>query len=171
MEIKKAKLGPQLHMGEKNPKDTKYEIKNEPGFPKPKNGVWTSTFDKDSGSSWMAWCRSAIPQWLQEKGNICEVKDDVKIAEIDSFEDLENMLDKYGIEKFGIKTIDFEKLAEDYDGLHLTEKGQWKTRLTEPSLYGWDAESTIFFRDVFKSCKPIDLKKWVDKYIEQCEYE
>ncbi len=37
-------------------------------------------------------------------------------------------------------------MARDYDGLHLTEKGQWDTHMGRTNLYGWDMESTLWFK-------------------------
>jgi hypothetical protein len=50
---------------------------------------------------------------------------------------------------------DFERIATLYDGIQLTERGQWKTRLTIPTLYGWDTESTLWFRWCFSECRQI----------------
>lgn len=41
--------------------------------------------------------------------------------------------------------LDYEKLAEVYDGMLLTEKGETTTRYSPISLYGWDCESIVLF--------------------------
>jgi hypothetical protein len=50
-----------------------------------------------------------------------------------------------------IKMFDFEKLAQDYDAMHLTKRGQIETRFSyDVNLWGgWDCESTVWFRWVF----------------------
>ena len=51
--------------------------------------------------------------------------------------------------------LDWEQIAREYDGVRMTNKRQWTTRMPRDikdmnlSLYGWDCESTLWFRDVF----------------------
>lgn len=48
-------------------------------------------------------------------------------------------------------SIDWVRVSQDYDAVHLTHAGQWATRMTSPlSLYGWDCESTVWFRPVLE---------------------
>ena len=50
---------------------------------------------------------------------------------------------------------DFEAMAKDYDVIKLTDEGQWKTRLTNPSLYGWDCECILIMNpDVVTNVVP-----------------
>jgi hypothetical protein len=57
-----------------------------------------------------------------------------------------------------LRGLDFERMrADGYDGVHLTEQGQWRTRLTELNLYGWDCESTIWLRWAFTSVEPVEV--------------
>jgi hypothetical protein len=58
-------------------------------------------------------------------------------------------LDRGKSEDYAFQPLDFERMAQDFDGMHLTDEGQWSTRLTQPSLYGWDCESTCWFRWMF----------------------
>jgi len=54
--------------------------------------------------------------------------------------------------------MDWEEIAKHYDGVMLTEAGQVHTRYSRPlSLYGWDCESTVWFRDVFEGVKKIEI--------------
>ena len=39
--------------------------------------------------------------------------------------------------------LDFEKIAENYDAIWLTEKGMQETRWSNPDLYGWDCETFL----------------------------
>lgn len=61
--------------------------------------------------------------------------------------------------------LDFERLAMNYDGLHLTHDGYMRTRSRRPgpALIGWECESTLWFRwvstewhDVQPSFKDVD---------------
>jgi len=42
--------------------------------------------------------------------------------------------------------------AAGWDAVHLTDRGQWKTRIpdTGPNLYGWDIESVLWLRHAYK---------------------
>jgi len=54
--------------------------------------------------------------------------------------------------------MDWERISKEYDAVMLTEDGQVHTRFSRPlSLYGWDCESTVWFRDVFESVKKIEI--------------
>jgi hypothetical protein len=164
--------------GEVNP------IVNEGGgINKSLGGIWTSTYlGEELGSSWIQWCLSqefSCPDDDIWKCYILEPKDDLNLYVINSLEDMHNMFDRYGYELFPnsmMDAIDFEKMAKDYDGLHLTEYGQVVTRFGFPfnddmnnlkeewkekrgrNLYGWDMESTHHFKWNFKSVTAIDLK-------------
>jgi len=46
---------------------------------------------------------------------------------------------------------DYEECATRYDAIHLTDRGQWATRMTHPkNLYGWDCESVLILNKTFK---------------------
>ena len=51
-----------------------------------------------------------------------------------------------------MKFPDFEKVALEFDAIHLTTRGMMETRFTPfetPDLYGWDCESVLVLnRDV-----------------------
>ena len=99
-----------------------------------------------------------MPEWLEKrKAVIVKVKKDARILTIDSLEDLIKLCDDYPGKVIDfLKTyrfIDWEKVSKNYDGVYLTEKGQMATRWSQPSLYGWDCESTLWFRDVFEKAR------------------
>lgn len=51
-----------------------------------------------------------------------------------------------------MRWLKFSEMAKQFDGMHLTDNGQWATRLPpfdSPNLYGWDCESTLWFRWAF----------------------
>lgn len=133
---------------------------------KPLGGLWTSTYQPTGkfASGWIEWCYSEEPEWITEHAFLLEVKPDARIYTIDSQSDVLQLLNKYKLYRLrsesgklidvmdlgmSMAILDWEKIAQDYDGVHLTEEGQWRTRLARPGLYGWDCESTIWFRNVF----------------------
>lgn len=131
--------------------------------PDVKTGLWTSTYTPDAEdlSDWLRWCR-VDSKWTYPLRFVLEPEPDLKILVVDTMKDLEKIVARYQggyggwVSSFTAR-LDFEQmLADGYDGMHLTEEGQWRTRLTEPNLYGWDCESTIWFRWVFKSVKSLD---------------
>jgi len=166
----KPKIAPQLYCSRReppkppSPEDIK-PIKNFM-FNKPEGGLWTSTFLPEGEefdkmcSDWLRWCLSDMPEWLPKSEDYCWVlypSDDVKVFEIDTLDDYIKCLEKYGYLNPTTKKreINFEKLQMDYDCLHLTEGGFWGLRYIPEypeyqTFYGWDCESTIWFRWKFK---------------------
>jgi len=120
-------------------------------FVKPEGGVWFSP-----PGTWLGWCRDE--DWGDWERKVEQPVDrrllaDQRFIVIDTFEDLEELLADYELEQnlppdleFTLPGLpDFEALARVYDGIYLTEAGQWRTRTTRPSLYGWDIESVLWF--------------------------
>lgn len=153
-------IGVQLAVGVKElPAITR--VKNQI-FVKPLGGFWTSTYLSKGkfASEWVEWCHSEEPEWIKNKEEekpavLLEVSPSARIYTIDSVSQLKWLQDKYPHpehEKWGwgnFALLDWERIAQDYDGVHLTSRGQWATRHGSPNLYGWDCESTIWFRNVF----------------------
>ena len=78
---------------------------------------------------------------------------------VDTLADLRGLLKGYSLnrgraEDHFFQPLDFERMAADFDAVHLTDEGQWATRLTQPSLYGWDCESTCWLRWAFERAEP-----------------
>ena len=51
-------------------------------------------------------------------------------------------------------TLDWSKISEDFDAVHLTSRGRRETTNTIPGLHGWDVESTVWIRnlgDIFEA--------------------
>lgn len=122
-------------------------------FIKPLYGLWTSTY-ADESSAWVDWCLA------EDFGNphacswwVLQPDPSSRVYVIDSAADLCVLCERYPDPTMaGLGTLaflDFERIARDYDGLHLTESGQWATRHSRPSLYGWDCECTLWFRWCF----------------------
>lgn len=146
------------------------EIKNGL-FNKPLGVLWTSTFTPQGEycSDWIEWCVNNMPEWLPYSEDKCWVlipKDDCKIVVIDSMQDYLSVLNEYSaVTKYG-KMINYEKLSEKYDAIHVTTKAAYDLRFIDSnrypdimSLYGWDVESTAWFRLCFKEIKRLsDIK-------------
>ena len=154
---------------------------------KGKGGLWTSTYlGKEEGSDWIQWCLGSefgLPMGGIWKGYLLEPKKDLRLYTIDSLEEMHILFDKYGYQMYPQVSIDhegiyWERMAQDYDALLLTEygeavtrhsgffarlrekdknlKAEWKARNMR-SFYGWDCESTFHFRWNFTSVEPIEL--------------
>lgn len=148
---------------------------------KPRGGLWTSTLSGEQGSAWVQWCLSEgfdcdreDPTWPSCWG--LDPDPQARIVVIDSYGDLRGLCLKYGrTHTFGEDADggpfhdtypDWTLLAEHYDAVHMTEEGQWATRLSEPlNLYGWDCESTLWLRWAFTSVKLLGAVTF-----KPCEY-
>lgn len=128
-------------------------INREHPWTKPKSGgLWTAPPHPTNGSHWIDWCvaesfgSSPFRLWELIPRKV------VKVFVVDTYADLELLHDRYGIgskRDYG-SGFDFEAIGREWDALHLTDEGQWATRLSHPlSLYGWDCESTLWFRWMF----------------------
>lgn len=131
---------------------------------KPKTGgLWTSTYHDEHGSDWVQWCLSeefecdrsdpTFPLWTLEPEPV------VRVYTIDTYGDLAQLVDEYphrkhfpdrGYGAWSDAKPNWGAIAKDFDGVRLTRHGQSETRLTHPlDLYGWDCESTLWFRWAF----------------------
>ena len=121
------------------------------GWVKPNGGIWTSPQDATFG--WREWCASErFREGMDTQEFTLIPRPDARVAVIDSLADLEHLIALYpAVDVIGKPVLDFEAMARDFDGLWLTEEGQWRTRMTTPNLYGWDMECLLFFRWVFDS--------------------
>lgn len=164
-----------VKMGDKNSLDkmnfTKVNNNGNLGI-KGGGGLWTSTYiDESYGSAWVQWCLSndfQIPEDKIWQGILLTPKKNLKLYHVDSLKDMHIMFDKYGysyLPTLKQEAIDFEKMSQHYDGIHLTNHGEvvtrhgglmfgskdktlkpeWKEK-TMRNLYGWDSESTFHFK-------------------------
>ena len=148
----------------KEPKEELFSpIKNDLSFVKPHGGLWTSPFDEENKTcGWVDWCLSEQLEWLDKDWWLITPDDDLNIYIIDSVEDVKELVDKNNLENSYISwlaCIDFEGLRdqEKIDVVHLTEEGQWKTRLVQKySLYGWDCECWLWLNWKIKSVRNIN---------------
>jgi hypothetical protein len=148
-------LGPQLFMGDKEipSKDKFVPSKNGLYMNKPLcGGLWTSSLTP-GGSYWTEWCDSES----RGTGNFGWVlrPDPSKVYVIHELSDLEELTRSFPVSYPAAsmarytdmrKLLDFESMSNAFDAIHLTEDGQWATRLSEPNLYGWDCECTLWLR-------------------------
>ncbi len=104
---------------------------------KPKYGLWTSSWREETqDSGWVEWCRwEEFDDPDKQQWFLLTPKADSKLYVIDCYADLQRLVDTYIWESPEAKQlgnshlrkyytgIDFERLSQDYDGLHLTKKG------------------------------------------------
>lgn len=148
--------------GDQEPVEEKFTpVKNSAhspiGKPARGTGMWLCPITSDY--RWKHWCDAEeYHRVLNPIEWVLTVRPGTRLIVIDSYPDLLELLGTYGLPDHEnpyigmtnmFSLIDFELLAQDYDGIWLTEEGQWATRLSEPSLYGWDLESVLVFRWVF----------------------
>lgn len=151
----------QLYVGDKSPERPFRPVSND-RLPvnKPDGGRWTSTWLGDAlGSAWVQWCLNKKESWLQGDCYLITPRSGARIYVIDSLEDAQVLPLAKLPPMFNsdyIQCIDWLAVSRDYDAVHLTEKGQEATHLSFPlNLYGWDCESTVWFRDVFDKVEMI----------------
>lgn len=145
----------QLHLGPEPQEHLWHPIKNR-NFVKPSGGLWTSTFLPDGTSDWIRWCISeefldpnAYSKWILIPSS------NARIFTVNTPDDIAILCNDQ-VPTGGFTTPDFEKLAEKYDAIHLTEEGQANTRFSMPfSFYGWDCESTLWLNWAFDDVKPL----------------
>lgn len=130
-------------------------------FVKPRGGLWTSPLEDDT-SPWERWCEAE--QWWpydpdEARAWLLDPVADAETYTIDSTDDLAALLDEYTLDNplsvTSMAAIDFERFfaGTDYVGLTLTEQGEWRTRWSQPGLYGWDCASTLWSEWAFENVR------------------
>lgn len=163
--ISGAELGVQAWVGRERPVPEKFVAVTPSDHPSQKprrQGFWTSTWHPEHGSGWVQWCLSeeygcdrsdpSFPIWTLTP------EDDARVYEIAGYSDLDALVAAYPHElhypgsAWSDLRPDWAAIAVDFDAVHLTDEGQWATRLSMPlDLYGWDCESTLWLRWAFVS--------------------
>ncbi|KRT93078.1 hypothetical protein AB447_203860 [Bacillus glycinifermentans] len=136
-------------------------IKNRIEISKAEGGIWTSTYHKENGSDWIQVYDliKGIPEEGLD-GWLLIPSMDARVYTVSTLADLLWLHEKYeqknaGVPDF-IKSLDFEKMTDDFDAIHLTKEGQQQTRHSRPvNLWGWDSESTHWFRWCFEKVEYI----------------
>lgn len=185
-------LGKQLHLSEgETLRQEVVAVKNDEGSvyrkkPAQGTGLWTSTWRKRTrDSDWIEWCRS------EEFGNVEEQSwflltpaKDAKLCVISSYYELAALIQRFplmypslypasrftqeklqmaGLPMDHFTGIDFEGLAYEYDGLHLTEEAAGSLHLSYPlDMNSWDCESTVWFRWVFTAVERIEVQQPIE---------
>ena len=138
-----------IHYGANKFDEKKFApIKNEPGFSKPRGGLWCSRVDAEYG--WIDWCQDE--GYRISRLNKCfkfHIKENANIVRINNMNDIHNLCDGVETQKlFGKKfAIDFESMANrGVDAIELCTVGcigvdieYWDT------VYGWDCQSMVIF--------------------------
>lgn len=157
----------QLFIGYEKPNPARMNaVENKQyGFVKPTGGLWTSTYrpDEPVGSGWGEWCIEADYRDIYASSWwLLTPSEESRIVTINTLKDLKALMREYKYCPHGAPYPDFEAISRDYDAIHLTDKGQCETRLSMPeNLYGWDCESTLWFRWVFTEVTQIPVKAGV----------
>lgn len=151
-------LGTQIFMGLEPPDISKVN-KIEPGFPdmaKPKGGFWTSSkMEGENVSDWARWLKSEyssdLPPGTEIPKNF-KLDDltpyelhpavDARILELGSKSSVDEFLEKYGHREGDNLNIDWDRVAQDYDGIHFSRDPG--VMGTESPFYGVDSESTLW---------------------------
>jgi hypothetical protein len=146
---------------------------------KPVGGFWTTSVPEDPKQI-DSWERFTGGEWpskhkeIKSKGSVVVIPHkDANIFQINEGKDLKYLWDNYAetenLEGKEIRKINWKKVAEDYDAVHLSEPAFWELRMPEldehPELlvengpygtrkipldvYPWDAESTVWFKKKF----------------------
>ncbi|HUY78026.1 MAG TPA: hypothetical protein VMV29_14730 [Ktedonobacterales bacterium] len=142
---------------------------------KPEGGLWTSTWDEQAQTAeWLDWLRSEEPGWLEPlQGWLLIPQHDASVYVIDGVADLQRCISAYPRQDAAMRQfldehptlrswmlareIDHEAIhAAGYVGFHLTSAGQHRTRHSQPDLYGWDVECTVWYEWAFADVRPVD---------------
>jgi len=158
-------ISPQIFVGLRPTSDKVDPIKNtDCQYNKPAGGIWTSPM-RDGSSPWLDHLNSASGRGLAgDNDDIYKLtpSDDVDLFVIDSKNDLDDLLDQYkrdDIDTFftpDCAPIDFQQLAQDYDGLTITWNGIKQTSHLTPGMYTWDVPSTVWFGWPFDNVQQVE---------------
>lgn len=150
----------QLYIGRYEPRPESIIRVTNKQWVKPYGGLWTSTYI-DNSSGWVDWCLNEQLDWVENRRWFLLVPDpNARIFVVNDIDDMDILFERYQdrLDYPSMSSINFEAMSEDYDAMTVTEDGQWKTRMTFPkNLYGWDCESTCWFRWAFASVEEIEM--------------
>ena len=146
----------QLHIGANlNGIIRHFEIEADSLLNKPRGAFWTSSYiGSQAGSQWVQWCLAEdyrVPDDKKLQGWLLDITTGARLYTIRMHGDLDLLHHKYPADpnKFGDIAIDWTKVADDYDGVHVIQDAVWACRQAyRPGgldLYSWDCESTAWF--------------------------
>lgn len=153
----------QVHSGEPINDDFFIEVWNDPeGYGsvyRPQGGYWLSEYtpNDEYPSQWMRFVYNSKDSMILDQHSrpyycIYQVSDEANIYTINSYNDLLILIMKYPLTEENGVYIDFERAAEDWDGIYLTNNGfeackypdeekleecKFKGR-NKPTLSGWE---------------------------------
>lgn len=165
-------LKEQLFMSKTFPSIEEFRPIENRHFVKPKGGLWTSTYLNEFGSSWVQFCLSGYQIAISNKKPfLLTPSKDTRIYVVNSYNDLVYLMENYkqchpssdSYQQPTTHFIDFEEISLDYDAIHLTDEGQWETRLSQPhNLYGWDVECTLWLNWSFDYVKMLENGEFLE---------
>lgn len=142
--------------------------------PKRETGLWTSSWrEKTRDSEWVEWCVGEdFGEPYKKSWWVLTPRSQLRLYVIESVGDLLVLLKEFPWETEAQRRlnavnstshldryfayIDFERLAQTYDGIWLTERGNDATHLSYPhGLNAWDVESVLWFRWCFSAVEQI----------------
>ena len=165
--------------------ESQFDVLNRERLNKPGGGLWSSTYTplQDYDSQWIQWCaENCQPDWIGQDNILLEISNSARIFRISNAQDLKNLYTLYPRDErlwtpptvhwshsHGVTVwLDYQKIAEDYDIIWLTEDGQHYTRSPEYfgsnpikkiDLYGWDCESSLMLNNVINRFKKITTRR------------
>lgn len=171
------KLQPQSFVSRTPPEAARITPVTNEKFWKPVGGLWTSTLD-EFGGQWVRWLTERYslgdPRW---GGKLWLLKPvEANIVVISNPTDLRELAAKYP-QKLTVKEqrirsfallLDWEAIAQDYDGLHVPNPWPWRFGDDYEAgmfFYGMDAECTCWFRWCFEG-EPEEID--TGPYIARC---
>lgn len=105
---------------------------------KPQSGTGFWCCRSDTTNGWKEWCEeNEFPYCDLSKSMELYIPDTARIYSISCVEDVDYLLDNYSFTN--VISINFEKMAEDYDVMEVTTMHNGIYR----ALYGWDCESIL----------------------------
>lgn len=157
---------PQVFVHPERPTPERIDPVTNARIMKPEGGLWTSSLkangDGPPTCGWIEWMNAE--RWFRHgedaRAWVLQPDPDATVYRIDSPTDLQALVSEFPAEsdvpRILDPKLDYEAVAEVYAGIWLTAQGQRLTRFSQPSLYGWDCESTLWFGWHFEG-EPVEL--------------
>jgi hypothetical protein len=139
------------------------------GSRKPQGGLWTSSYLGERGSDWVRYFSGDWaawePEWAEGGGvygcHLLVPRADARVLMLRDEEDLERAWESYAWKNKDYpgdrsRSIAWHAVAEEWDAVHVTGNCVRTCEHAQPfPAYGWDAESTCWFRWAFESAESI----------------
>ena len=143
------------------------------GWYKPHSGgLWTSSLTTDGRSGWIDWCLNENFEGPEFDIWHLDPNPAASVYTIDTYNDLAALASRFppacdhpkGCPTWGDgigSGVGWRRVAKEYDAVRVTEEGEWKMRLSDPiSIYGWDCESTVWFRWKFLDVRHVGVQRF-----------